>query len=74
MADPLIAARTACKGLVELIVLNIGLNARILNPQIFAMFVFMALYARPSPKNLDSLSRFTAPSTGSLHSRRPRSP
>ncbi|GAA5992457.1 hypothetical protein JCM10908_000825 [Rhodotorula pacifica] len=33
----------ACKGLVELIVLNVGLNARILNPQVFAMFVFMAL-------------------------------
>lgn len=35
--------RTACKGLVELIVLNIGLNAKILNSQVFAMFVFMAL-------------------------------
>lgn len=34
---------TACKGLVELIVLNIGLNAKILNSQVFAMFVFMAL-------------------------------
>ncbi|GAA5920673.1 hypothetical protein JCM6882_004114, partial [Rhodosporidiobolus microsporus] len=33
----------ACKGLVELIVLNIGLNAGILNVQIFSMFVFMAL-------------------------------
>ncbi|GAA5872667.1 hypothetical protein JCM3774_001879 [Rhodotorula dairenensis] len=33
----------ACKGLVELIVLNIGLNAKILNSQIFAMFVVMAL-------------------------------
>ncbi|CEQ39973.1 SPOSA6832_01550 [Sporobolomyces salmonicolor] len=34
---------TACKGLVELIVLNIGLSAGILNNQIFAMFVLMAL-------------------------------
>ncbi|GAA5851258.1 hypothetical protein JCM9279_007501 [Rhodotorula babjevae] len=33
----------ACKGLVELIVLNIGLNAKILNPPVFAMFVVMAL-------------------------------
>ncbi|ORY43580.1 Sodium/hydrogen exchanger family-domain-containing protein [Leucosporidium creatinivorum] len=33
----------ACKGLVELIVLNIGLNAGILNPEVFAMFVTMAL-------------------------------
>ncbi|BGP38234.1 K(+)/H(+) antiporter [Rhodotorula kratochvilovae] len=33
----------ACKGLVELIVLNVGLNAKILNPQVFAMFVVMAL-------------------------------
>ncbi|GAA5859102.1 hypothetical protein JCM1840_003752 [Sporobolomyces johnsonii] len=33
----------ACKGLVELIVLNIGLSAGILNNQIFAMFVLMAL-------------------------------
>lgn len=34
---------TACKGLVELIVLNIGLNAGILNPEVFAIFVTMAL-------------------------------
>ncbi|GAA97261.1 uncharacterized protein L969DRAFT_44257 [Mixia osmundae IAM 14324] len=33
----------SCKGLVELIVLNIGLNAGILNKQVFAMFVVMAL-------------------------------
>ncbi|GAA6054173.1 hypothetical protein JCM3770_002816, partial [Rhodotorula araucariae] len=33
----------ACKGLVELIVLNVGLNAKILNPRVFAMFVVMAL-------------------------------
>ncbi|KAK4058639.1 K(+)/H(+) antiporter [Microbotryomycetes sp. JL221] len=33
----------ACKGLVELIVLNIGLNAGILNSEVFAMFVVMAL-------------------------------
>ncbi|GJN88307.1 hypothetical protein Rhopal_001272-T1 [Rhodotorula paludigena] len=33
----------ACKGLVELIVLNIGLNAGILNPPVFAIFVVMAL-------------------------------
>ncbi|GAA6034234.1 hypothetical protein JCM8097_003799 [Rhodosporidiobolus ruineniae] len=33
----------ACKGLVELIVLNIGLSAGILNNQVFAMFVVMAL-------------------------------
>jgi Kef-type K+ transport system membrane component KefB len=33
----------ACKGLVELIVLNIGLSAGILNPEVFAMFVTMAL-------------------------------
>ncbi|GAA6056311.1 hypothetical protein NBRC10513_005620 [Rhodotorula toruloides] len=33
----------ACKGLVELIVLNVGLNAGILNPPVFAMFVVMAL-------------------------------
>ncbi|KAG0149078.1 hypothetical protein CROQUDRAFT_669548 [Cronartium quercuum f. sp. fusiforme G11] len=33
----------ACKGLVELIVLNIALNAGVLNPPIFAMFVLMAV-------------------------------
>ncbi|KAK4705232.1 monovalent cation:H+ antiporter-2, CPA2 family, partial [Phenoliferia sp. Uapishka_3] len=33
----------ACKGLVELIVLNIGLSAGILNNQVFAIFVTMAL-------------------------------
>lgn len=45
---------TACKGLVELIVLNIGLNAKILNPPVFAMFVVMALCvpALPCPFSL----------------------
>ncbi|GAA5904929.1 hypothetical protein JCM8208_007226 [Rhodotorula glutinis] len=38
-----IGSLMACKGLVELIVLNIGLNAKILNPPVFAMFVVMAL-------------------------------
>ncbi|OKL58203.1 hypothetical protein UA08_06452 [Talaromyces atroroseus] len=33
----------SCKGLVELIVLNIGLNAKILSQRTFTMFVLMAL-------------------------------
>lgn len=33
----------SCKGLVELIVLNIGLQARILNTKVFTIFVVMAL-------------------------------
>ncbi|RJE17802.1 K homeostasis protein Kha1 [Aspergillus sclerotialis] len=33
----------SCKGLVELIVLNIGLQAKILSPRTFTMFVVMAL-------------------------------
>ncbi|KAG2101590.1 Sodium/hydrogen exchanger family-domain-containing protein [Suillus discolor] len=33
----------SCKGLIELIVLNIGLNAGILTPTVFSMFVFEAL-------------------------------
>lgn len=33
----------SCKGLVELIVLNIGLAAGILTPRVFSMFVFEAL-------------------------------
>ncbi|CAH7668764.1 Sodium/hydrogen exchanger family-domain-containing protein [Phakopsora pachyrhizi] len=33
----------ACKGLVELIVLNIGLSAGVLNSSVFAMFVLMAV-------------------------------
>ncbi|OAV99184.1 hypothetical protein PTTG_00007 [Puccinia triticina 1-1 BBBD Race 1] len=33
----------ACKGLVELIVLNIGLKAGVLNTKVFAMFVLMAV-------------------------------
>lgn len=33
----------SCKGLVELIVLNIGLSAGILNTRVFSMFVVMAL-------------------------------
>ncbi|KAL0952403.1 hypothetical protein HGRIS_006679 [Hohenbuehelia grisea] len=32
-----------CKGLVELIVLNIGLSAKILTPQVFSMFVLESL-------------------------------
>jgi len=47
---------TACKGLVELIVLNIGLNAKILNPPVFAMFVVMALCVAPSLSHSSSLS------------------
>ena len=33
----------SCKGLVELIVLNIGLSAGILSPRVFSMFVLEAL-------------------------------
>lgn len=33
----------SCKGLVELIVLNLGLSAGILNTQVFSMFVVMAI-------------------------------
>lgn len=33
----------SCKGLVELIVLNIGLNAKILSTRVFTIFVVMAL-------------------------------
>ncbi|KAF8843410.1 hypothetical protein BDN67DRAFT_964518 [Paxillus ammoniavirescens] len=33
----------SCKGLVELIVLNVGLSAGILTPQVFSMFVLEAL-------------------------------
>ncbi|KAJ7098661.1 Sodium/hydrogen exchanger family-domain-containing protein [Mycena belliarum] len=38
-----IGSLMSCKGLVELIVLNIGLNANILNPRTFSMFVLHAL-------------------------------
>ncbi|EON62648.1 hypothetical protein W97_01872 [Coniosporium apollinis CBS 100218] len=38
-----IGALMSCKGLVELIVLNIGLQARILSPRTFTIFVVMAL-------------------------------
>jgi len=36
----------SCKGLVELIVLNIGLNAKILSPGTFTMFVVMVSLGR----------------------------
>lgn len=36
-------ARMMLIGLSQLIVLNIGLQANILNPEVFAMFVTMAL-------------------------------
>ncbi|KAJ6610393.1 Sodium/hydrogen exchanger family-domain-containing protein, partial [Mycena sp. CBHHK59/15] len=38
-----IGSLMSCKGLVELIVLNIGLQANILNPRTFSMFVLYAL-------------------------------
>ncbi|PVH97840.1 hypothetical protein DM02DRAFT_596977 [Periconia macrospinosa] len=38
-----IGSLMSCKGLVELIVLNIGLNARILSTRTFTIFVVMAL-------------------------------
>ncbi|RXW18815.1 hypothetical protein EST38_g7039 [Candolleomyces aberdarensis] len=38
-----IGSLMSCKGLVELIVLNIGLQAGVLNPQTFSMFVVHAL-------------------------------
>lgn len=38
-----IGALMSCKGLVELIVLNVGLSAGILSPKVFSMFVLEAL-------------------------------
>ncbi|KAF8484679.1 cation/H+ exchanger, partial [Russula ochroleuca] len=38
-----VGALMACKGLVELIVLNVGLQAGILDQRVFSMFVFHAL-------------------------------
>ncbi|KAG6917304.1 hypothetical protein DXG01_003145 [Tephrocybe rancida] len=38
-----IGSLMSCKGLVELIVLNVGLSAGILTPQVFSMFVLEAL-------------------------------
>lgn len=38
-----IGALMSCKGLVELIVLNVGLSAGILSPRVFSMFVLEAL-------------------------------
>ncbi|KAL4081127.1 Sodium/hydrogen exchanger family-domain-containing protein [Scleroderma citrinum] len=38
-----VGALMSCKGLVELIVLNVGLSAGILNQKVFSMFVFEAL-------------------------------
>ncbi|KAJ7782014.1 Sodium/hydrogen exchanger family-domain-containing protein [Mycena maculata] len=38
-----IGSLMSCKGLVELIVLNVGLNAGILSPRVFSMFVLEAL-------------------------------
>ncbi|KAJ7255500.1 Sodium/hydrogen exchanger family-domain-containing protein [Mycena haematopus] len=38
-----IGALMSCKGLVELIVLNVGLQAGILSPRVFSMFVLEAL-------------------------------
>ncbi|KAH8109265.1 Sodium/hydrogen exchanger family-domain-containing protein [Phellopilus nigrolimitatus] len=38
-----IGALMSCKGLVELIVLNVGLSAGVLSPRVFSMFVFEAL-------------------------------
>ncbi|KDQ30912.1 hypothetical protein PLEOSDRAFT_1062891 [Pleurotus ostreatus PC15] len=38
-----IGSLMSCKGLVELIVLNVGLSAHILSPKVFSMFVLEAL-------------------------------
>ncbi|KAF7356505.1 K(+)/H(+) antiporter 1 [Mycena venus] len=38
-----IGSLMSCKGLVELIVLNVGLQAKILSPRVFSMFVLEAL-------------------------------
>ncbi|KAK7681633.1 hypothetical protein QCA50_015367 [Cerrena zonata] len=38
-----IGSLMSCKGLVELIVLNVGLSAHILSPRVFSMFVLEAL-------------------------------
>ncbi|KAK0202677.1 Sodium/hydrogen exchanger family-domain-containing protein [Desarmillaria ectypa] len=38
-----IGSLMSCKGLVELIVLNVGLSAQILTPRVFSMFVLEAL-------------------------------
>ncbi|MCO5558566.1 hypothetical protein L7F22_012151 [Adiantum nelumboides] len=40
----------SCKGLVELIVLNLGLQAGILDQRVFSMFVVMPLSRRSSPR------------------------
>lgn len=49
-----IGSLMSCKGLVELIVLNIGLNARILSTRTFTIFVVMALVTTFSSAPLTS--------------------
>lgn len=48
----------ACKGLVELIVLNIGLDAGILNEPIFAMFVLMGAVSQSCLRLVPALTMF----------------
>ena len=64
----------SCKGLVELIVLNIGLNAGILNTQVFSMFVVMALVTTCATTPLTQLiyppHHRTPFKPGSIHSRK----
>ncbi|KAM0716659.1 hypothetical protein Q7P37_008104 [Cladosporium fusiforme] len=50
-----IGALMSCKGLVELIVLNIGLQAKILSTRVFTMFVVMALITTFATTPLTSL-------------------
>ncbi|KAF2724460.1 K(+)/H(+) antiporter 1 [Polychaeton citri CBS 116435] len=50
-----IGALMSCKGLVELIVLNIGLQAKILSQRVFTMFVVMALITTFATTPLTSL-------------------
>ncbi|MCO5606341.1 hypothetical protein L7F22_060529 [Adiantum nelumboides] len=69
-----IGALMSCKGLVELIVLNIGLNAGILNTQVFSMFVVMALVTTCATTPLTQLiyppHHRTPFKPGSIHSRK----
>nr|OQO19042.1 hypothetical protein B0A51_12321 [Rachicladosporium sp. CCFEE 5018]OQO19593.1 hypothetical protein B0A51_14135 [Rachicladosporium sp. CCFEE 5018] len=50
-----IGALMSCKGLVELIVLNIGLQAKIISTRVFTMFVVMALITTFATTPLTSL-------------------
>ncbi|KAL6303874.1 Sodium/hydrogen exchanger family-domain-containing protein [Sparassis latifolia] len=74
-----IGSLMSCKGLVELIVLNVGLSAGVLSPRVFSMFVLEAIlltfWTTPAVLKLyPPEKRIRVSATGGLHHPIPKGP